>query len=121
MPSALGENVLGMKILLFVHTTNTVMASVAVQPPLLVTVRVYVVVTLGTALGFGQVVQLNPVVGDHKIPKTSAEYCPFNCKSVVPEEMVISGPTLTVGKEKTLIRTESVVVKHPLKSEPVTV
>ena len=45
--------------------TKTVTVAVVVPPqgPTAVTVSVYVVVTVGDAIGLGQVVQLNPVAG----------------------------------------------------------
>ena len=74
----------------------------------------------GDAIGAGQVVQLSPVGGDHKKFCTSFEYCARNCIEV-PPDIVVSGPRLTVGIGKTLIRTSSVVVKQPKISLPVTV
>jgi hypothetical protein len=43
--------------------TVTVTVAVLVQPAALVPVTVYVVVTVGDAVGFGHVVQLKPVEG----------------------------------------------------------
>ena len=46
--------------------TVTVTVAVFVQPFTAVPVTVYVVVTVGDAVGFAQLVQLNPVVGDQE-------------------------------------------------------
>jgi hypothetical protein len=45
--------------------TVTVMVAVPVQPWAFVPITVYVVVAVGFAVGFAQVVQLKPVAGDH--------------------------------------------------------
>ena len=73
-------------------TLSTMTSLDAPQEPVAVTE--YVVVIVGLAIGFGQVVQLNPVDGDHKnVP------LPLGTIVVLPPlQMVRSGPAFTEGK-----------------------
>lgn len=83
--------------------TNTVTTPVSEQPLLSMPVTVYIVVTVGEAVGLGQLVQDNPVAGDHV--KVSAPVA----WSVTPKPLhiVLFVPALTVGKGLTTTVTVS--------------
>ena len=87
--------------------TSTASAAV---PQTSVTVKVYVVDTAGSATGYRQVVQLNPVDGAHeKVP------APLPVKVVLlPAHIVASGPALAEGSAEGEIVITSVAVPQLL-------
>ena len=88
----------------------------ATDPQLLVTLKVYVVVLVGFATGFGHVVQLKLVAGAHKkVPLPD----PFNI-ILEPRQIETSAPAFIVGEGITVTDT-LVVFLHPLALVPVTV
>ena len=91
-----GETVrVGVGLFIFivgVGFTTTFTVAVPVQPPK-VPVTVYVVVTVGDALGFGQLVQLKPADGVHLY-----EVAPLADKGTVPLWQIVS-----VGEPDTVI------------------
>lgn len=80
--------------------TVTTTVSLLTQPLALVVVRTYVVVTVGVANGFGQVVQLSPVDGLHEYVPPPV---PLRVTPPPEEHMVTSVPAFAFGDSEMLI------------------
>ena len=99
IPSPFGEKALGMDIALI---TVTVALLSSIQPDVVTTVTVYLVVANGLAIGFKILKLFNPSIGLHVISAISPVIVAF--KTVLnPFFMVLSPPAFTVGKAPTFM------------------
>lgn len=84
-----------------------------------VTVKVYVVVDAGLAVGCAAVVELNPVAGDHEYVNPITPAVPITIVGV--EQVVVpSAPAFAVGRGCTTMVTSDTLVQ-PAADVPVTV
>jgi len=100
--------------------TFTVTISVAVQPFAPVTVTVYVVVTIGFAVGCAIVVELKPVEGLHEYELPTIAEVPI-IADVVEHVKFLSTPASTTGGTVFTFTTTTSVAVQPFKPVTVTV
>src|SRR3989337_2429648 len=96
LPSPLGEKVLGKKTVTPWQSTITCTSLLFLQPLLSTTATLYFVLNRGLALGWGQLLQLNVLSGDHRYDLILDEYLPGS-KTALPTEVEITPGNIIRG------------------------